>query len=38
MLDNLLKVVLGKTGLKLEESCENRIGSSNSKLSADPSI
>ena len=38
MLDNLLNVVLGETGLNLEESVRNRIGSSDSKLLADPSI
>ena len=38
MLDNLLNVVLGETGLNLEESVRNRIGSSDSQSSADPSI
>ena len=38
MLDNLLNVVLGKTGLNLEESVRNRIGSSDSQLSGDPLV
>ena len=38
MLDSLLNVVLGETGLNLEESVRNRIGSSDSQLLADLSI
>ena len=38
MLDNLLDVALGETGLNLEESVRNRIGSSYSRLSGDPPV
>ena len=38
MFDSLLNVVLGGTGLNLEESMRNRIGSRYSRLSGDPPV
>ena len=38
MLDSLLNVVLGETGLNLEESERNRFGSRYSRLSGGPPV